>query len=565
MRDSQKVMPKSEARFITDDKMVINILITTVAGLVLISIAVGASGDTPTITWILSISAVFVLAGIYMAFRGMTLPGRILVPVILTVAVAYIASNRGGLYHISMLGLPVIIVLAGLLLGIRGVFIFATFTSLVSVFIGYADINGFLPFSESSRAGYDDIAVAITLLFTTAIVLRLVIKRLSESIQQAEAYGTAQEKTNAELKKLQHDLEQRVQERTAELGNRASQLEAISIVARSIASLQDLEQLLPAITNLVSDRFGFYHVGIFLLDDANEYAVLRAANSDGGSRMLARQHKLKLESTSIVGLVTSRNEARVALDVGKDSVYFNNPDLPETRSEMALPLRISERVIGALDVQSKQPNAFSKADIASLTILADQVAIAIENARLFSASTAALSESEQTFERYVKQEWSTFAAQAKSTGYVFDGNRTMLVKPKGQPQEKIKALAQTGRLSLQKESSEIAVPIRLRGQTIGYLEVNSKKGNRQWTRDEITLLESAAERAALALENARLVETAQRRASRERAIGEISSRIGAVTDVEAIMQMAVEELGRKISGVMEVTIELGDGYEQVNS
>jgi GAF domain-containing protein/methyl-accepting chemotaxis protein len=391
------------------------------------------------------------------------------------------------------------------------------------------------------------------------------LKATVAGTKEVASLATAFNTMTDQLRSLIGNLEQRVQERTNALEKRASQLQTVSDLARTITSVHDIHTLLPDVARLVSNRFGYYHVGIFLLDDAHEFAVLRAANSEGGAQMLNRQHKLKLDSNSIVGFVTSRNEPRVALDVGADSVYFDNPDLPNTRSEMALPLRISGRVTGALDVQSTQPNAFSEEDVAILTVLADQIAIAIENARLFSASTAALSESERTFERYIKQEWGTFASQAKSTGYMFDGNRILPVKPKGQQQEKVKALAQTGRLSLEKESSEITVPIRLRGQTVGFLEVNSKKGSRQWTRDEITLLESAAERAALALENARLVETAQRRASRERAIGEISSRIGAVTDVDAIMQMAVEELGRKISGAMEVTIELGEAEEHANS
>jgi len=382
--------------------------------------------------------------------------------------------------------------------------------------------------------------------------------------KEVATLATAFNTMTAQLRNLISNLEQRVQERTNAMEKRASQLETVSQVARTLTSVQDIDTLLPDIARLVSERFGFYHVGIFLLDDANVFAVLRASNSEGGARMLDRQHKLKLDSNSIVGFATSRNEPRVVLDVGTDSVYFNNPDLPNTRSEVALPLRISGRVIGALDVQSMQPNAFSKEDVDTLTILADQVAIAIENARLFSESSAALIATEKTFERYIKQEWSTFAGKAKSTGYLFDGNRILPIKSKSQ-QEKVKALAQTGRLSLEKASSEITVPIKLRGQTVGFLEINSKKGSRQWTRDEITLLESAAERAALALENARLVETAQRRASRERAIGEISSRIGAVTDVDAIMQTAVEELGRKISGAMEVTIELGREDGQANS
>ena len=376
--------------------------------------------------------------------------------------------------------------------------------------------------------------------------------------------ATAFNSMTGQLRSLISNLEERVQERTQALEKRANQLEIVSSVARVLTSVQDIDKLLPEVAKLVSDRFGFYHVGIFLLDDAKEFAVLRAANSEGGAIMLERQHKLRLNTGSIVGFVTSRNEPRIALDVGTDSVYFNNPDLPTTRSEIAIPLRITGRVIGALDVQSKQPNAFSEEDVATLTILADQIAIAIENARLFSESTAALAETERTFERYIKQEWGAFARQAQSAGYTFDGNRVLPAKPKGH-QEKVKALGQTGRLSLEKASSEITIPIRLRGQTVGFLEVSSKKGSRQWTRDEITLLESAAERAALALENARLVEGAQRRATRERAIGEISSKIGAVSDLNSIMQTAVEELGRKMSGVMEITIELGEEYKPANS
>ena len=389
------------------------------------------------------------------------------------------------------------------------------------------------------------------------IQLQAAIGGPREIVTLATAFNTM----TSQLRNLISNLEQRVQERTNALEKRASQLQTVSDVARALTSVQDINSLLPDITRLVSERFGFYHVGIFLLDEANEFAILRAANSEGGARMLNRQHKLKLDSNSIVGFATSHNEPRVALDVGTDSVYFNNPDLPNTQSEMALPLRISGRVIGALDVQSTEPNAFSEEDVSTLSILADQIAIAIENARLFGESSAALTETEKTFERYIKQEWGTFASQAKSTGYLFDGNRILPIKPKGQ-QEKVKALAQTGRLSLERAASEIAIPIKLRGQTVGFLEVNSKKGSRQWTRDEITLLEAAAERAALALENARLVESAQRRVTRERAIGEISTRIGAVTNVDAIMQLAVEELGRKIGGAMEITIELSQEDEQ---
>ena len=476
---------------------------------------------------------------------------------------AYAASTPGSTG--AAISLTILVAFTTLLLDARAIFRLIIFIIAFTFLVIVAQNNGWI--IPAFTVSTDPISIWITNSFTLVLMglgLYLSSVSLRRALDNSLTSQTRLQRINQELDELRKALEQRVAERTTDLEKRADQLETVSNVARALTSVQDIDKLLPDITQLVSNRFGYYHVGIFLLDEAAEFAVLRAANSEGGARMLNRQHKLKLDSNSIVGFVTSRKEPRVALDVGADSVYFDNPDLPNTRSEMALPLRISGRVIGALDVQSTQPNAFAEEDVATLTVLADQIAIAIENARLFSASTAALSESERTFERYVKQEWGTFASQAKSTGYMFDGNRTLPVKPKDQ-NEKLKALAQTGRLALERASSEITVPIRLRGQTVGFLEVNSKKGNRQWTRDEISLLESAAERAALALENARLVETAQRRASRERAIGEISSRIGAVTDVDAIMQMAVEELGRKISGAMEVTIELGEEYQQASS
>ncbi len=359
---------------------------------------------------------------------------------------------------------------------------------------------------------------------------------------------------------LRDDLEIRVQERTASLEKRATQIQTVASLARSIASMQDLNALLPNIAKLVSEQFGYYHTGIFLLDEAGKYAVLKAANSDGGKRMLNRGHRLLLDANSIVGYVTSRGEARIALDVGADSVYFNNPDLPETRSEMALPLRVGGHVIGALDVQSIQTNAFSQEDTFVLSTLADQIAIAIQNSSLFGEAQKALSDAQSTYEKYVTQSWNSFVQQAKHTGFVFDGKQVTPLDSQSK-REQIRAAIQTGSLSLEKSSLTVAIPIKLRGLTIGVLDVRSKKGARAWTRDEITLLEAAAERAALALENARLVEGAQRRAARERAIGDISTKIGAVSSFEYILQTAVEELGRKIGGATEVTLEINSAED----
>jgi GAF domain-containing protein len=395
------------------------------------------------------------------------------------------------------------------------------------------------------------------------ILIYLMITGLQNTLAKSRSVTKQLSSSNRDLNELRANLEQQVEARTSELKKRAAQLEAVSSVARTIASVQDLDNLLPAITKLVSQRFDFYHVGIFLLDSQRQNAVLRAANSQGGLRMLSRQHRLPLDAHSIVGYSTLRGEPRIALDVGTDYVYFNNPDLPNTRSEMAIPLRVGGEVIGSLDVQSTETNAFSQEDIGVLTTLADQIAIAIENARLFGETKKALTESRVMFEQYTQQEWGSFARQAKARGFVFDGKHLIAMdnNPKREP---IKAVIQTGNLSQEKTSATVAVPIKLRGQTIGVLDVRAKNGQRPWKPDEIALLEAAAERAALALENARLIESAQRRAARERAIGDISTRIGAVSNLESILQTAVEELGRKIGGAAEVTLEINTDDSQTS-
>jgi len=462
----------------------------------------------------------------------------------------------------AALSLTILIAFTTLLLGGRAIIRLVAFIIAFTLVVVLAQSRGWVTTAFTATA--DPVANWISnsfIFILTSLGLYLSSISLRRALDNSLVARAGLQASNRELDELQKALEQRVSERTAELEKRASQLQIVSNMARTIASMQDLDTLLTSITQLVSRQFGVYHTGIFLLDDASKYAVLKAANSDGGKRMLNREHHLPLDSRSIVGYVTSRGEPRIALDVGVDSVYFNNPDLPETSSEMALPLRVSGRVIGALDVQSTETNAFSHEDISVLSTLADQIAIAIENARLYGEAQRALTESRTTFEKYVRHEWSGFVQQARHNGFVFDGKQVMPLDNQTR-REHVKPVIQTGRLTLERASSTIAVPIKLRGQTIGILDVRSKKGSREWTRDEITLLEAAAERAALALENARLVESAQRRASRERSIGEISAKIGSVSDIDSIMQAAVEELGRKLSGATEVTLEINHTDKQ---
>ena len=532
-----------------------------IAVILALRIIQGQDPNFAIVNWILTIVIVVIAFMLFMARAGYVQIASVVLVVTIWGALTYVAWVADGIRDVTFFGYSIPILLASLLIGWRGA-IGIVFLSILSGWgLAYAEtIQLLIPnFDEPLNVARDMTGVFVLI----GVLIYLMITSLQNALTKSQAVAQELSVSNTELSELRTNLEQQVEERTSELQKRASQLEAVSAVARTIASVQDLDTLLPAITKLVSQQFGLYHVGIFLLDQQRQNAVLRAANSSGGLRMLSRQHSLPLDAHSIVGYSTSRGEPRIALDVGTDSVYFNNPDLPNTRSEMAIPLRVTGTVIGALDVQSTETNAFSQEDISVLATLADQIAIAIENARLFGETKKALDESRMMFEKYTQQEWSSFARQVRPSGFLFDGKHVVPLDNTSK-REPIKAVVQTGSLALDKPSATIAIPLKLRGQTIGVLDIRAKNGQRPWKPDEIAMLEAAAERAALALENARLVESAQRRAARERAIGDISSRIGAVSNLESILQTAVEELGRKIGGAAEVTLEIDTADEQAN-
>jgi GAF domain-containing protein/HAMP domain-containing protein len=348
----------------------------------------------------------------------------------------------------------------------------------------------------------------------------------------------------SQLKETLLGLEARVVERTAELEEssrqlqkRAGQFEAIAELARTITSIQGLDLLLPRITQLVSQQFGFYHVGLFLLDESGQYAVLSAANSEGGQRMLARKHRLGVGQTGIVGFVTSTGDPRIALDTGIDPVYFDNPDLPETRSEIALPLRVGGSIIGALDVQSTESNAFSQEDVEVLTILADEVSIAIENARLFEESQRVLANAQTAVGEYALEAWQRMVKRQKVVGYELSGASIQSLE---------------GPILLKESSARI--PIKLRDRVVGSMSINMPE-DQELNQDEIEITQALAHRVGIAIENATLLEESQRAAVKEQLIGEITGKIGSSVNLRNVLQTAVEELGRNIPG-SEIVIEL---------
>jgi len=377
-------------------------------------------------------------------------------------------------------------------------------------------------------------------------------------VESSDEIGTLSEAFNSMTGQLAAsivELEDRVQARTHELAEqnttlvfRTRQLQTVADVARGIVTTQDLETLLNTVVRLISDRFGFYHVGIFLLDEKAEFAQLRASNSVGGQRMLARQHRLRVGQVGIVGYVTGTGQPRIATDVGQDATFFNNPDLPDTRSEMALPLKIGTRVIGALDVQSVKSEAFTQEDIDLFSTLADQVAVAISNNLLYLETLRALEESQEVHRQYLQQEWGKLLAD-RGVINLLRTSQGSIVKSEETP-ESMSHVLETGEpivtsADTSSPDATMAVPIKLRGETIGVIHLSQhQQGDFAWESDDVTTVQSVADQVGLALENARLFEQTVRRAERERRVLEITGQIRSTNNPKEMLEIAARELQR---------------------
>ncbi len=323
------------------------------------------------------------------------------------------------------------------------------------------------------------------------------------------------------LANLQESLETQVRERTA-------QLSATVQVANAISAIMDSDDLIERVVNLIADHFHYYYVALFLIDPSGKWAELRSATGDAGRVLRANKHRLEIGNRSMVGRAIHTHEAIVAMSTAEDHIRFDNPLLPYTRSEIALPLLVGDRVLGALDAQSTHEGEFGPEEIEILKTMANQVSVALENARSFQSAQQAIRDLNAIQQQYLMTSWKGFAEEKGTLDYAIG---------EAEPGEAI---------------SELEIPLTLRDQVIGGIQI---AGTRDWTREERNMIEAIATQAALALENARLVEESQSSAHREHLVAEITGKIWTSPSVDAILQTAARELGRALESD-EVTIEL---------
>jgi GAF domain-containing protein/HAMP domain-containing protein len=427
-----------------------------------------------------------------------------------------------------------------------------------------------------------------------------------------------------ELQQTIGTLEQRVADRTRDLERRAVQLETAAEVGRAAASILDLDSLLFRVVDLVRERFGLYYTGLFLVDDSGDFAMLEAGTGEAGRVMLGAGHRLAVGGRSMVGQACSERSARIALDVDAEAATltrFDNPLLPDTRSEMALPLAVGDRVLGAMDVQSTEAAAFSQADIDVLQLVADQVAVAVDNARKFSEEAGLLEATSPLYRishrlavattvEEVSQAILSTVSETEADGCLvaqfdrtpagevagtdFLGRWEREGRPRGLPaqasiaagellpllsrpsvvedvtqDEQIPAASRTHLAQLGIRSL-VTVPLRVAssGRVQGFLAIDRQTPG-PFSPVSLRLYETLAEQAAVALERARLLEASQQQAWREHHIRDISDRITSSFDLDQLVRTTVEELGMMIGaagGYVEIApptgkveVEAGNG------
>lgn len=534
--------------------IVIAVALTNAALIPLVTGLIGEGSFNPPAITALTITFALECLSLFFIFRKNILPAKALIPISLIAAITVIALNTNGLKNTALVAMPLVLLISSALLKWRSILISTPLAILAVVIIAIFDLNGKIPFVPS---GLDDAIILPILLFGGARIIQATAGRLSENLKRSRASEQMHKEENIELNELRAQLEERVSRRTADLDaasrfnqRRARQFEAITQVNRAITSIQDLDTLLPRITQVISEQFDIYHAGIFLLDEQREFAVLRAANSEGGQRMLKRGHKLEVGQAGIVGFVTATGQPRIALDVGSDPVHFENPDLPHTHSEIALPLRYEGRIIGALDVQSIQSSAFGEGDIEILSTLSDQVAIAINNTQVLERARKALEESKIESEKTMREAWKAMRPKTSETGFQFTDSMLKPLEHRLEGEHIREAVVKNiPVLSRRTEStpSNIVIPIQLRGRVVGVINLRPRN-QREFTSDDLDIAQAVTERLSLAIETATLLQSTQHRADIERLTTQISARISSSTRFEAILQAAAEELSKALSG-----------------
>ncbi|MCS7177763.1 MAG: GAF domain-containing protein [Anaerolineae bacterium] len=459
--------------------------------------------------------------GIVLTRRGYVQAAGVLLSLFLLALITGMLVYFRGIRDPSSTMYFVVIAVAALLLGARTALLFGLLSILCALGVYYAEVRGWVVYPMALSVDWFDWFLLSISLAMGALLLWYAVRSIEQGFASATRHARELERVNRELIASQNML----QAQARDLARRARYLEATAIVTKEATSALNVEMLLSRVAALISECFGFYHTGIFLIDEAGEYAILRAASSEGGQRMLAQGYRLAVGREGVIPDVVRTGQPRIALNVGENATVGDNPDLPLTRSELALPLRVGERVIGVLDVHSAEPEAFSKEDVAVLQTLADQVALAIQNARLLEETQDRLREVAALTREYAVREWERLVSTRPGWGYVYDGVEAM-------PSEVA---------PVDRSGAALTLPLQIPGgEPIGRLLVALP--DRPPDPEEIALARTVVEQATQALESARLFQETRRTLSEMEVLYRASQAISTAGNPDEVLHAFVDHI-----------------------
>jgi GAF domain-containing protein len=482
------------------------------------------------------------------------------------IMLSYILSNRGNvllagmIYFLALEATSLFIVFAAHAQGALPVLLFIpvvvagvtlssgaglTLAAIHMVVLLLASVRGIreielLSGSYTSLPPFMNILLLIAVFFFVALGLWLTGYSLQAALKRTQNNETRLAESNRELMMQRATLEKRVLERTAALERRALQLQAAAEVGRVATRIRGLDDLLTMTVHLICERFGVYHAGIFLLDASGEFAELRASNNRSGQQPPEQAYRLKIADGGPVGNAMAKRQPRMVSDLRETSEFGHNIYLPDTRSEIALPLIVGDKLLGALDVHAVEAAFFNADHLLSLQLLADQVAIAIENARLFTENQTTLEASKRAYVDLSRDAWGTLLRTRPELGFLCTVQDAINQVQGDWPEEML--VARRSNRVVHIDPKTIAIPIRIRDQVTGAVRLRKPDDAGIWTEKEIDLMQTITDQLSVALESARLYQETQRRAERERLAGEISAHLRSSNDPQTILQTAIQEL-----------------------
>jgi len=535
----EAIAPTSPDPNIAQRQMVLNIVLLGLAipGLLF--------GTVLLILWILgyappsgAIAGLGVLPFIFLSY-WLGRQGRLriagLIPTI-TVFIIIVASLfQVGIGHASTIGMAMVVAAAGILIGTWAASIFVLLSILAYVLAGWAQNSGLISYATLPQA------TVLADVFVLGFGLAVLVVLIWLSNREMARALSMERGISDQLQVQSRELEELVSQRTRVLERRALQLQTTADIAKLSTELPEPQMLMSQAIELIRSRFGFYHASIFIMDETGNWADLTASTGEAGSKMIARHHRLALGSASIIGWVTANRLPRVALDVEQDPFHFKNPLLPETQSELAVPLLVGQRLLGALDVQSIEPHAFAEDDIRALEAIASEVAVAIDSARIQREMQEHLDRIERSDRAETQAAWGRIA-RSRSVPIIHLTSSGEIGSPTGEVFQVIEDAIIQDATVLSSDGRDIAVPIQVRGETVATLAARRAKPSEPWNDEEIALMEAIASQSAQALEGARQRSEERRRVTELEVINRISQAVSQMLPQDTLFRIVRRQL-----------------------